>query len=558
MTVPADLGDARQWRRFFRATYREWRGHSLLRGMDGPTFNRYSDESRAVQEALASFSATPQLTRRFLADVSSPLLRLVTHMYMIGDDITAFLLAKELGDLQEDRGLVEEAARSLQFAGRCARVMRFYAEGLFLLERARRCALRVQPDHPLLIEIYNLTGLVCHFTGRLDEAEAHYTRSLEILERCPAAVVRHHTWRTKTRLLGMRMSNLLDLHLVRARRLTGAGKEVEIARARALQARICEGAKSEPDVMGINDANEGEILMVEGRLREAQALLHEAIRRHTPDSPSASTALPPMHRLLAQVAADMGETREAYAHCREGLGLSLRFANTMEEGLIVEATLDIMSRFLRPRVAGSGLEALGTGDRQVIQNLVLLLESKDWYTGNNHSRAVSKMCRQIARRLLSEAPAQPGRPPLAADRVDEEVLAMAGLLHDIGKLRIPWSLLNKRNPLAPYEHRVLQSHVDEGVAMLRSLGFEELARLVEEHHEKLDGSGYPMGRRQISLMGSVIAVCDVYEAMITPNRRYASPKTRRAAAAEIAQLAGVHYDPRVVTALTHQVSPAAH
>lgn len=549
MTAPADLRDARQWRSFFRSTYWEWRGHALLRGMDGSTFNRYSDESRVVQEALASFSASPHLPKRFLEDVSAPLLRLIVHMYLIGDDITAFLLAKELGDLQEDRGLVEHAARSLQFAGRCARVMRFYAEGLFLLERARRCALRVQADHPLLIEIYNLTGLVCHFTGRLDEAEANYTRSLEILERWPAAVVRHHTWRTKTRLVGMRMSNLLDLHLVRARRLAGAGKEEEIARARSLQARIREGAKSEPDVVGINDANEAEILMVEGRLDEARTLLHAAIRRHGPDSPSASTALPPMNRLLAQVAADLGEAREAYAHCREGLGLSLRFANTMEEGLIVEATLDIMSRFLRPRIAGSGLEALGAGDRQVIQNLVLLLESKDWYTGNNHSRAVSKMCRQLARRLLSEARTRDGRTALAADRVDEETLAMAGLLHDIGKLRIPWSLLNKRNPLVPYEHRILQSHVDEGVAMLRSLGFEELARLVEEHHEKLDGSGYPMGRRQISLMGSVIAVSDVYEAMITPNRRYATPKTRKDAVSEIADLAGVHYDSRVVTAL---------
>jgi putative nucleotidyltransferase with HDIG domain len=554
MPGPGVSRDAREWRHFFRSTLRKWRGRTLLRAMDRNSFDDYSDESRAVQESLGQFADPRAYPDAFLLEVGPSLMRLIGHMYACGDDITAFLVAQALGDLQEDRGLDEAAARSLQFAGRCARVMGFYGEARYVLDRARRCALRVNPHHPILIETYNLLGLVCHFTERLDEAESHYLRSLELLDRWPALTVRHHTWQSKSRLRGMRLTNLLDLHLVRARGLSGEAKAQEIETARDLQRQIRQGAPSEPAVMGLHDANEGEILFVEGRLKEAKALLHRCMRQCDADSPMASHLLPPTNRLLAQIAEEEGDEAEAYAHSREGLQLSLRYANSMEEGLLVESTLDIMGRFMRPRVAGAGVSAVGPSERRVIQNLVLLLESKDWYTGNNHSRAVSRLCRTLGYHLHAEAEAAGHPPALPADRIDVESLEMAGLLHDIGKLRIPWSLLNKRNPLVPFEQAILQSHVDEGVHILRHLGFEELARLVEEHHEKLDGSGYPERRRQLSLMGAVIAVSDAFEAMITPNRRYAQPKKLAATLAELHTLSGVHYDPRVVDALERQMA----
>ncbi len=556
MPGPGGSRDAREWRRFLRSTLRKWRGQTLLRAMDRNAFDAYSDESWAVQEGVAAFADSRTVSDAFILDITPSLMRLIGQMYAFGDDITAFLLARALGDLQEDRGLDEAAARSLQFAGRCARVMGFYGEAKVVLERARRCAQRTAPDHPILIETHNLLGLVCHFTERLDEAEAHYHRSLELLDRCPAVAVRHHAWASKSRLRGMRLTNLLDLHLVRARQLAGDARTREIATARQLHDQVRQGSRAEPAVMGLYDANEGEILFVEGRLGEAKALLLQRMRQCDPDSPMASHLLPPTNRLLAQIAAEEGDEAEAYAHSREGLQLSLRYANSMEEGLIVETTLNIMGRFMRPRVAGAGVSAVGAQERKVIQNLVLLLESKDWYTGNNHSRAVSRLCRTLGYHLQAEAE---GRPPaLPADKLDVESLEMAGLLHDIGKLRIPWSLLNKRNPLTGFEQGILQSHVPEGVNILRHLGFEELARLVEEHHEKLDGSGYPGRRRQLSLMGAVIAVADAFEAMITPNRRYAQPKKLAATLAELRGLSGVHYDPRVVAALERQMAARHH
>src|SRR5512140_2439522 len=105
MSLPIRAADAHEWRRFYRSTLRKWRGMALLRAMDRPSFDQYSDESLIVQESLGYFAAGQTLPDAFILEVSSSVLRLISHMYFIGDDITAFILARALGDLQEDRGL---------------------------------------------------------------------------------------------------------------------------------------------------------------------------------------------------------------------------------------------------------------------------------------------------------------------------------------------------------------------------------------------------------------------------------------------------------------------
>jgi HD-GYP domain-containing protein (c-di-GMP phosphodiesterase class II) len=541
------------WRQFFRSILWRWRHYELLRVMDEATFARYSEESRSVQDALAFFASAREFPAGFLRTIFPSVERLLGRMFWLGDDITAYLLFRTLGDLLEDEGLDEEAARSMQFAGRCARSLRFHEEAIILLERALPHAHKATPDHPLCTEIYNLLGLVYGVTGRYDEAELSFQKSLAVLDKWPAATLRHHLWRPKYKLRGLRLTNMLDLHLLKARHVTGSARTKEIEVARALLQRAVESVEDEPVLQGYAVGNEAEILLVEGRLAEAHRLLSSEIERYGPETPASRQILPPLHRLLADVAAEEGKQREAYAHCREALQFSLRFANAHEEGLVVETTIDIMGRFIRPRLAGAGLRALSGEDRQVIQNLVLLLEGKDWYTGNNHSRAVSKLCRTLGSELQAEGGTRPGRPEPSQEPIELDTLEMAGLLHDIGKLRIPWSLLNKRNPLLPLEHRVLESHVSEGGSILKHLGFSSLARLVEEHHEKLDGSGYPSGKRKLSLMGSVIAVADSYEAMVTPNRRYTTPRRRSEALLELRSLAGKSYDHRVVGALERRV-----
>ena len=132
--------------------------------------------------------------------------------------------------------------------------------------------------------------------------------------------------------------------------------------------------------------------------------------------------------------------------------------------------------------------------------------------------------------------------------LDLDLLGRAGLLHDIGKLRVPWSLLNKIAPITPKEWSLLRDHSLHGADLLSEMGMGPVGMIVLQHHETLDGSGYPHGRVP-GRMASIVAVCDVYEATVTPNRRYKVPQMPRYALRELRKGAGRLYDPQVVEAL---------
>ncbi len=100
-------------------------------------------------------------------------------------------------------------------------------------------------------------------------------------------------------------------------------------------------------------------------------------------------------------------------------------------------------------------------------------------------------------------------------------LGIAALLHDIGKMSIPLEILNKPDKLSDEEFEVMKSHTVNAVSILEHVVSNDILRGIESHHEKLNGSGYPYGRKgvNIPLYGKILAVCDVYDAL-TSDRVY--------------------------------------
>jgi len=130
-------------------------------------------------------------------------------------------------------------------------------------------------------------------------------------------------------------------------------------------------------------------------------------------------------------------------------------------------------------------------------------------------------------------------------------LAAGGLLHDIGKLSVPTAILAQPRPLSRDEYALVKKHPEAGERLLAELGFgHDVRRLVLDHHERIDGSGYPRGRADgaLDLETRILAVCDVYDALLSP-RVYRSAWPHDRAVALLREQSGKSFDPKCVSAL---------
>jgi HD-GYP domain-containing protein (c-di-GMP phosphodiesterase class II) len=127
---------------------------------------------------------------------------------------------------------------------------------------------------------------------------------------------------------------------------------------------------------------------------------------------------------------------------------------------------------------------------------------------------------------------------------------MAGKIHDLGKIAVPAEILSKPRKLSDAEFTLIKTHPDVGYNILKKINFPwPIAETVHQHHERIDGSGYPRGLKanEILLEAKIMAVADVVEA-IASHRPYRPALGIEAAADEIRQNRGTSYDPEVVDA----------
>ena len=171
-----------------------------------------------------------------------------------------------------------------------------------------------------------------------------------------------------------------------------------------------------------------------------------------------------------------------------------------------------------------------------IQAMAQTVEVRDPYTAG-HQKRVADLARAIATRM-----------GLSSDRVDG--IRMAGAIHDIGKISVPAEILSKPGLLTPLEFSLIKTHSQIGYDILKDIEFPwDIATMVLQHHERLDGSGYPQGvtGERILLEARILTVADVVEAMAS-HRPYRPSLGLDKALEEIGDKKGRFYDPNVVDA----------
>ena len=170
--------------------------------------------------------------------------------------------------------------------------------------------------------------------------------------------------------------------------------------------------------------------------------------------------------------------------------------------------------------------------KQVIQTLASAIDAKDKYT-NGHSIRVAEYARELAKRM-------------GKSRQEQEDIYYMGLLHDIGKIGVPDSIINKPGKLTKEEYEVIKTHPVVGAEILKNIseipGIDLGARW---HHERYDGGGYPDGKRgeEISLEARIIGVADAYDAM-TSKRSYRDVLPQETVREELLKGIGTQFDPQ--------------
>ena len=201
----------------------------------------------------------------------------------------------------------------------------------------------------------------------------------------------------------------------------------------------------------------------------------------------------------------------------------------LSEALALEAGKMVVRARMQEHLEDAYIATLGT--------LAAALEAKDAYT-NDHAAQIAELAAAVCEQLQI-APA------------DMRMIRLAALLHDIGKIGVPETILHKRGPLDEDEWAVMQEHPRIGARILEPVPyFAELVPLVTSSHERYDGTGYPdqLAGDDIPLGSRVIAVCDAFHAM-TEDRVYRKAVPVDEALREIVRCSGSQFDPSCVEAM---------
>ena len=190
----------------------------------------------------------------------------------------------------------------------------------------------------------------------------------------------------------------------------------------------------------------------------------------------------------------------------------------------------------RTRQLDLAMDCLEDSYRATLRSLIAALEARDSETHGHSERVVNYSLRLGREYGLSTA--------------EMKSLEFGSMLHDIGKIGVPDSILRKPAKLIDEEWVRMREHPLHGQEILRGIDFlEGAARVVAQHHEKWDGSGYPLGLREeeIDVCARIFAVADAFDA-ITSDRVYRRGKSYEAAAKELNSWSGKQFDPLVVEA----------
>ncbi|MES9956806.1 MAG: bacteriohemerythrin [Sedimenticola sp.] len=242
---------------------------------------------------------------------------------------------------------------------------------------------------------------------------------------------------------------------------------------------------------------------------------------------SVETGLPYdiVHRIIRKDDGEVRYVHEISNEIRDDQGEAVRSIGTVQ---------DVTDRVLAEQAQMEHEQKLLSSLRQTVQAIALTVEKRDPYTAG-HQRRVAELAVAIA-----------GRMGLGQKEI--EGIGLGAMIHDLGKISLPTEILTRPGRLSKVEFAVIKTHAEAGYEILKDVEFPwPVATMIQQHHERMDGSGYPQGLRgeEICIEARILAIADVVEAMMS-HRPYRPELGLDKALDEIRKNRGTLYDEQAV------------
>lgn len=229
--------------------------------------------------------------------------------------------------------------------------------------------------------------------------------------------------------------------------------------------------------------------------------------------------------VLRRISAALSDVKAGIVSASVSFGVATKISGEQNIQDIIKKAEDRMYRNKLDRRSAANGKAI-----DIIINTLYEKSERE----KEHSQRVGRLCEQIAAGM-------------ALDSETIQRVKLAGIMHDIGKIELDDTILNKQTALSERERELINYHPEHGYRILSTAKeFSEIALYVYEHHENWDGSGYPKGLRaeEILLPARIIAVAEAYDAMANPI--YKAAMSREEIVAEVTRCAGTRFDSAVV------------
>lgn len=373
----------------------------------------------------------------------------------------------------------------------------------------------------------NTLGNIYHiYRAEYEEAEAVYNEALQFLINLKKKDRFFEiTGRDYDATNGLVANNYIDLIL-----------KTEINERKEIKLLELENILKMRDRTGyidiLTELNQAEVFIKQGKFEDAEKVILNLIKTHK--SEFKRYVLPATNRLKALIFSKKDNFDEGINYALKSFANSAYYGNTLSEKETFFTIVEIFSDVIIKHLTIDKEEFLKK--RGFVDAVLDILSYKDWNLGAEHSANVSQISKLICIYL----------------KLDENLtrlVSFSAMLHDIGKIMIPWFTLNKTEELDDVDWDVIRSHVVEGYNILNKIGLTKEAEIILEHHERIDGSGYPKGTKKPSFESQIVAIADVFDAAVSYGRRYKKTKSYEEIFKELFIREGYEFYPEVLNAL---------